>query len=152
MPSIGRDPRPTIETVTAALVELVEPIIDDLANEDPAFAVETYFDPLKVCSLPAANLASSDCSIDGYYERNVDATRPWILYADDVTPARAQFTIIHELGHHLLATTAAPLLDDLDAIGGSASGAIHAEEAVCHRFAGHVLVAPRASHCDVTRL
>lgn len=140
MASTGRVPRPTIDTVTTALVELVEPIIDDLANEDPAVAVEAYFDPLRVRSLPAASLSSSECSIDGYYETNVDPKRPWILYADDVAAARARFTILHELGHHLFATSAASLLDDLDAIGGSATGATQAEEAVCHRFAGHVLI------------
>lgn len=140
MASTGRRPRPTIDTVTAALVELVEPIIDDLANEDPADAVEAYFDPLRVRSLPAASLSSSECSIDGYYETNVDPNRPWILYADDVAAARARFTILHELGHHLFASSAASLLDDLDVIGGSAAGATQAEEAVCHRFAGHVLI------------
>ncbi len=149
MPSSGPVPRPTIENVTAALVELVEPIIDDLANEDPAVAVEAYFDPLKVRSLPAANLSSSECSIDGYYETNVDPNRPWILYADDVAAARARFTILHELGHHLFATSAASLLDDLDVIGGSAAGAIQAEETVCHHFAGRVLIRQQLVDAEV---
>jgi hypothetical protein len=140
VPNSGQYPTPTIASVTAALVEFVAPIVDDLASEDPIVAIETYFDPLKVRCLPAASLSSSDCSIDGYYETNVDPARPWILYADDVTPARARFTILHELGHHLLFTTAALLLDDLDAIGGSAPRAIQAEEAVCHGFAGRVLI------------
>jgi IrrE N-terminal-like domain len=140
VPSTGQDPRPTIGTVTTALVELVAPIIDDLANEDPAVAVEAYFDPLRVRSLPAMHLSNSECSIDGYYETNLDPARPWILYADDVSPARARFTILHELGHHLVATIAERLLDDLDVIGGSPAGAIQAEEAVCRRFAGRVLI------------
>ncbi|MBI4933148.1 MAG: ImmA/IrrE family metallo-endopeptidase [Actinobacteria bacterium] len=95
---------------------------------------------MRVRSLPAAELSAGECSIDGFYETNVDPTRPWILYADDVNPARARFTILHELGHHLLATAASELLDDLDAIGGSALGAIKAEESVCHGFAGRVLI------------
>jgi hypothetical protein len=37
-------------------------------------------------------------------------------------------------------TSAAELLDDLDVFAGSAELAIHAEEAVCHRFAGRLLV------------
>ena len=132
--------RPTIESVVEALVEYVAPYIDDLAREDPAAAVELYFEPVKVRSLPAAELSAGECSIDGFYETHVDPSRPWILYADDVNPARARFTILHELGHHLLATAASELLDDLDVIGGSADGAIKAEESVCHGFAGRVLI------------
>lgn len=140
MSSPGPSPQPTVATVTAALLELIAPIADDLATEDPTEAVEAYFDPLRVRSLPAANLSASDCSIDGYYETNVDPVRPWILFADDVHPARARFTILHELAHHLIATTAASVLDDLDVIGGSPAGAMQAEELVCHRFAGRVLI------------
>ena len=114
MTSGGRTARPTIESVVRELVGHVEHCIDDLSSEDPAAAVELYFEPIKVRSLPAAELAGGECSIDGFYETNVDPTRPWILYADDVNPARARFTILHELGHHLLMTAAAELLDSIN--------------------------------------
>jgi hypothetical protein len=144
MADVGRVARPTIESVIGALVEYVAPCAEDLAREDPAAAVEIYFEPVKVRSLPAAELSPGDCSIDGFYETNLDPRRPWILYADDVNPARARFTILHELGHHLLATAVSELLDDLDVIGGSALGAIRAEESVCHGFAGRVLIPQHA--------
>ncbi len=63
-----------------------------------------------------------------------------ILYADDVAPERARFTILHELGHHLLASSATHLLDDIDLLAGDRSEPSAVEEAVCHRFAGLVLV------------
>ncbi|MFT3855703.1 MAG: ImmA/IrrE family metallo-endopeptidase [Ilumatobacteraceae bacterium] len=132
--------RPTLDTVTEALIELVAPYLDDLATEDPSAAVETYFEPVAVKSLPSARLTSGDCSVDGFYESNVDPARPWILYAADVVAERARFTILHELGHHLLNTTAAHLLDDIDMLGATYRGAVEAEEAVCHRFAGKVLI------------
>lgn len=136
----GQIERPTIEAVVDELVGHVAHCTDDLSSEDPAAAVELYFEPVRVRSLPAAELASGDCSIDGFYETNVDPTRPWILYADDVNPARARFTILHELGHHLLVTVAAELLDAIDKIGGSAVAANKVEESVCHGFAGRLLI------------
>mgnify|MGYP000844860833 FL=1 len=140
MASGGRTARPTIESVVSRLVGHVEHCIEDLSSEDPAAAVELYFEPVRVRSLPAADLAGGECSIDGFYETNVDPTRPWILYADDVNPARARFTILHELGHHLLMTAAADLLDSIDQIGGSTVAASRVEESVCHGFAGRVLI------------
>jgi hypothetical protein len=99
-----------------------------------------YFGPIGCQALPSAGITRGSCSIDGYYAADVDPLRPWIFYADDVHEDRARFTVMHELGHHLLATAAATLLDDLDVLGGSAEAAILAEEAVCHRFAGNLLV------------
>jgi hypothetical protein len=86
-------------------------------------------------------MAPGSCSIDGYYVVDID-TKPWIFYANDVHEDRVRFTILHELGHHELVTAAASLLDDIDAVGNrpSGGGAIQAEESVCHRFAGNLLV------------
>ena len=112
----------------------------DLRSEDPAAAVELYFGPIGCQPLPSASIVRGSCSIDGYYTPDVD-TQPWIFYATDVHPDRARFTVLHELGHHLLVTVAAALLDDIDVVGaGTGSGAIQMEEAVCHRFAGNLLV------------
>lgn len=68
MTSGERTTRPTIESVVGQLVGHVEHCIDDLSSEDPAAAVELYFDPVKVRSLPAAEMAGGECSIDGFYE------------------------------------------------------------------------------------
>lgn len=139
----GRAARPTIGSVVDELVRYITHCIDDLSSEDPAAAVELYFEPVRVRSLPSAELAGAECSIDGFYEASLDPGRPWILYADDVNPARTRFTILHELGHHLLMSAAADLLDAIDQIGGSPEAAIKVEELVCHAFASQVLIPQR---------
>jgi hypothetical protein len=137
----GRARSPTLESIVSALLaHLDDDIRADLASEDPATAIELYFGPIGFQPLPCSRLTSGQCATDGSYDSEIDPSRPWIIYADDVHETRVRFTILHELGHHLLVTTAAALLDDIDAMGGGGDGTIHAEEAVCHRFAGHLLV------------
>lgn len=131
---------PTVESIASALLALVpEDVRVDLRSEDPAIAVELYFGPIGCQALSSRSFVAGDCSIDGYYVSGLDS-KPWIVYASDVHLDRARFTILHELGHHLFVTVAAELLDELDVLGGSAEGAIRAEEAVCHRFAASLLV------------
>jgi hypothetical protein len=131
---------PTLGSVAASLLQHVDDEARaDLRSENPAAAVELYFGPIGCQPLPSAKVVHGSCSIDGYYTTDVD-TQPWIFYADDVHRDRVRFTILHELGHHLLVTLAAALLDDIDVLGGSADGAIQTEESVCHRFAGKLLV------------
>ncbi len=132
---------PTFGSIAAALLEHVaEEVRADLRSQDSASAVELYFGPIGCQALPSASITRGSCSIDGYYTADVDPRQPWIFYANDVHEDRARFTILHELGHHLLVTTADSLLDDVDILGGSAEGAIQTEESVCHRFAGNLLV------------
>jgi hypothetical protein len=135
------DRRATLNSITAALLGHVSTEAQaDLRAEDPFAAVELYFGPIAFQALPSRKIASGDCSTDGYYDPYIDPIQPWIFYADDVHERRVRFTVLHELGHHLLATSAVALLDDLDRLGGSPEGAVQAEEAVCHRLAGHLLV------------
>lgn len=132
----------SIATIAEKLVELIdEQVLDDLRSEDPVSTVELYFQPVGLRSLPPAGLAHSDCSVDGFYEASVDPNKPWILYESGVAEERVRFTVLHELGHHLLATAGADLLDDLDRIGGPVRGRAQlAEERVCHHFAASVLI------------
>jgi hypothetical protein len=74
--------------------------------------------------------------VGGYHGSQIDPKQPWIIYADDVHETWVHFTILHELGHHLLVTMAAELLDDIDVLGAGGGGATHTEDAICHRFAG----------------
>jgi Zn-dependent peptidase ImmA (M78 family) len=132
---------PTPETIVSALLDhLADDVRADLRSEDPATAIELYFGPIGFQPLPGARVAKGQCATDGYYDNQIDPRRPWIIYAEDVHETRVRFTILHELGHHLLVTVAAELLDDIDVVGASAEGAIHTEEAICHRFAGKLLV------------
>ena len=136
----SRSRSPTLESVAVELLSyLTEEIQEDLRAEDPTIAVEVHFGPLACQPMPRSKLSQGSCSIDGLYVPEVDV-KPWIIYADDVHKDRVRFTIMHELGHHLLATIAAALLDDIDAIAGSGERAITVEEAVCHRLAGRILV------------
>ena len=90
--------------------------------------------------LPPARISGDNCSVDGYYEKYIDPTRPRILYSDTGGAARARFTILHELGHHIFNTVGESLLDDLDRIAGPTGDPTDVEEAACHQFAGEVLV------------
>src|SRR5438128_1023017 len=131
---------PTVASVTADLLAAVPPDVRaDLTEEDPAAAIEVHFPPVRIKALPVAHLGD-DCSTDGFYDSEIEPGRPWILYADDASPERVRFTLLHELGHHLLATSATHLLDDIDRIGHSPEGAKRTEELVCHAFAGNLLV------------
>lgn len=132
---------PTIESITAQLIALVpNDARGDLVDEDPASAIAVYFEPVGLRKLPRRSLIADDCSTDGYYEPFIDPAQPWIIYADDVAPPRVRFTLLHELGHHLFNTSAAPLLDDLDRLGGSSERARRLEETVCHQFASELLL------------
>jgi Zn-dependent peptidase ImmA (M78 family) len=131
--------RVTHITIARDLLGLIEDdVLEDLRSEDIVAAVETHFSPVRVKAMPATEMVGTEsCATDGFYEAVIDSERPWILYADDVAPSRARFTIIHELGHHLLVNQGASLLDHIDGLG---SDAVGAEEQVCHQFAGLVLI------------
>ena len=133
--------RRAIQEIVTKMISLVPTdALEDLRSEDPVSAAEVHFEPIRVHRLPSAEISGGDCSVDGYYDPFVDPERPRILYSDDVVTERVRFTIIHELGHHVLNTVGASLLDDLDQLGGSAESAIQAEEMACHQFAGQILV------------
>ncbi len=138
MPSTGRR---SVEAVASDLHGLIPSgALVDLRSEDPGLAVEVHFPPVVVHPLPAVNFRGAECSIDGYYEATLDPDRPSILYSKEVVVERARFTILHELGHHLLNGSGAHLLDDLDVLGGSGAGAARLEEATCHQLAGRILI------------
>ena len=128
------------EIVTKMIALVPADALEDLRSEDPATAAEVHFEPLRVHRLPSAQITDGDCSVDGYYEQFVDPQRPRILYSGDVVAERARFTVIHELGHHIVNSVDPSLLDDLDRLGNSPEEASQAEEMVCHQFAGEILV------------
>ena len=135
--SFGKD----VREVVAKMLELVPPdALDDLRNENPVLAAEVHFEPLKVRRLPLGGFNGEKCSVDGYYESSIDPNQPHILYSDSGNPARATFTILHELGHHIFNTVGQILLDDLDQIAGPSGDPALVEEVACHRFAGEILV------------
>jgi hypothetical protein len=95
-------------------------------------------------SLPAASpFASQRCECDGYYESTLTPGRPWILYRDDVAPGRVRFTLMHELGHHLIWAVDPQLLDLIDSAAGDLHDLVDLEERVCHRFVSTLLVSDK---------
>lgn len=138
--SVGA-PTPTVEAIASAMVGSIEDeTLLDLRTEDPAAAVELHFAPVRVMPLGPRAGAMSTCSTDGFYDGETGSV-PTILIADDVAPARARFTLLHELGHHLLVAHVAHLLDDIDQVAGARADPQEVEEKVCHQFAGRVLIA-----------
>jgi hypothetical protein len=110
----------------------------------PARAIRRHFPTVSLKALPAASpFASQQCECDGYYESTLTPGRPWILYRDDVAPGRVRFTLLHELGHHLIWDVDPQLLSLIDAIAGDRSDPARLEERVCHRFASTLLVSDK---------
>lgn len=136
--------QPKLSAVVDQLVGLIGPDAAlDLGYEDPVTAIELHFNPLRVVPMPDFGGLGDRCSTDGFYEKLLDPVHPTIVFDSSVSPTRARFTIMHELGHHLFATVGAHLLDDLDVIGRSAAGAMLAEEKACHEFAGRILISDK---------
>jgi len=131
----------SIDTITSALLAtLTDEEAKLLGTDEVQDVLVERFGPLGLRQLPARVLASDECSTDGYYEAIVDPVMPWIIFADDVAPARTHFTLLHELGHHLFATRATHLLDELDQASRVDESSQVLEERICHEFAGRLLV------------
>ncbi len=108
---------------------------------EPAAALERWFHPVAVREVDLAESFSSDlCSCDGYYDSEITPGQPWILFRPDVVWERVLFTLLHELGHHLIRHVDDELLDMVDQIAGLAGDPEHVEEQLCHGFAGEILV------------
>lgn len=129
---------PKLDSLADALLAHVQPVATELV-EDPVTTIEVLFGPVRVCALPQA-WTSDECSCDGYYDTHVDPERPWILYDSSVTPKRRAHTLLHEFGHHLLATECCELLDGLDELAGDDGDSQAWEERLCHRFAARLLI------------
>lgn len=91
------------------------------------------WDDLRVRPVPESQ-TDSGCSVAGaYIEQSVP---PVIAVAESASRGRRRFTALHELGHHLLRTTAslAEILASEDDDG------LSLEEAACNSFAGQILL------------
>lgn len=77
---------------------------------------------------------TDECGCDGMY---VSRPRPTIVYVPTPNSRRENFTLAHELGHHLIRANDAvnSALGDIGDDGG-----VEAEERVCDAFAGRILV------------
>lgn len=122
------------------MINSIAPEVRDALREgEVGTTLREHFAPLQVQPMNDREGRIDNCSTDGIYETSMTDT-PTILYADDVAPARARFTLLHELGHHLLATQFTGLLDSIDDLAGDRTSPAQVEERVCHEFASRVLV------------
>jgi hypothetical protein len=97
--------------------------------EDPAEWVPALFDGLSV-GARSASPGGGRCAVDGTYD---PGPPPRIHYADDVTLARQRFTVLHELGHHLIEYD--DRLNDLDI-----PDVQRRDEEICNEVAASVLL------------
>lgn len=128
----------SLDALVDVLLAHVEPVATELI-QDPEDTIEAIFPPVRIRALPDA-WTSDECSCDGFYAADIDPLRPWIVFDSSVTPRRRAHTLLHELGHHLVATECCELLEDLDRIAGDEGNVQSWEERLCHRFAARLLI------------
>ncbi|GAA3885710.1 ImmA/IrrE family metallo-endopeptidase [Streptomyces lannensis] len=73
------------------------------------------------------------CSVAGTY---LSGSPPQIAVADSATPARRDFTALHELGHHLQQNS----FDLMDVFERQGDGGVLLEDAACDAFAAEILL------------
>ena len=103
---------------------------DDLVHDSIA-TIELLFDGLSVTRRPPSP-SGDGCGVDGTYN---PGPPPRIVIADDVVPARQVFTVLHELGHHLIENDGP--LNELNI-----SGDDRRDEAICNEVAASLLIPP----------
>lgn len=85
----------------AEALRLLAAIPDDLRDElaeDPQTTIELLIEDIEIHTRPPAPPLAR-CAVDGVYH---PGPPPRISIADDTTDARRRFTLLHELGHHLI--------------------------------------------------
>lgn len=98
----------------------------DFANDaEAAFAVQ--YPEIALVAVPAG---SGTCAIDGAYR---PGPPPTIEYAMDTSAERRHFTLLHELGHHLIELD--PVLADFDG-----QDTDRRDEDICNRIAARLLI------------
>jgi hypothetical protein len=134
--------------------DVVTPIVDwmiervpaddrDELRQDPLNTIRTLWPDLQLVPLAGLPAGNDDCSCDGYYDTELVPGRPNLVFATDPSPRRVRFTLLHELGHHIIRTAAPELLDLIDDSAGddaTPDDLRDTEEHCCHTFAGTILV------------
>lgn len=126
--------------IVELMAELVPAAVRASLVADPAAQIPLRFRPARTYALAELPAGHDECSCDGYYETDVLPGVPLLLYRDDASPRRVRFTLLHELGHHLVRHVAPDLLDLLDEAAGRHGSPGALEERACHLFAGRLLV------------
>lgn len=108
---------------------------------DPVSAIPKLFDPVQLREVDLGEAIVSDrCSCDGFYDSEITLGTPWILFRHDVVHERLLFTLLHELGHHVVRHVEPSLLDVVDELAGPSGDVEETEEELCHAFASEILI------------
>jgi len=130
-----------IESIVDRLLALAQEAVRAELAGDPQQVISTRFAPLKLAAFEGGTRVSDDCSCDGYYLDGGGLLRvPAICFRADVDQARVRFTLLHELGHHLLRAVAPELLDLVDEAAGVDGDPGAVEERTCQAFAAALLL------------
>lgn len=125
-------PSPRIDPHAEALRLVAEQVpLEHHADliDDPQTTIEMLF-PTMTVSSRSPSPGGDGCGVDGTYN---PGPPPRIVFADDVIPARRRFTLLHELGHHLIEHDGP--LNELDV-----SGVERRDEAICNEVAASILI------------
>lgn len=119
---------------------MLKVVTDDMRAElihEPVAALHRRFG-LRV--QPFEGFRGDDCSCDGMYDANLVPGQAIVFY--DPTPSRERqlFTLLHELGHHIIASVDPDLYDMIDMAATRSEELEHIEESACHTFAGEILL------------
>jgi IrrE N-terminal-like domain len=126
----SRHPRAAIERHTRRLLDSLDPDVRDGLSIDP-IAVITARLKVRVQLRPERS-GTGHCSIDGSYFPDP----PRISVAESLSRRRVNFSVLHELGHHLQADDA--ILADI--LWHEPDGGTGLEEDVSDAFAAEVLL------------
>lgn len=108
---------------------------------DPVSAIPKLFDPVRLREVDLGEAMVSDrCSCDGFYDSEITPGTPWILFRHDVVHERLLFTLLHELGHHVVRHVEPSLLDVVDELAGPNGDVDQTEEQLCHAFSSEILI------------
>ena len=109
------------------LGEVDRDLLPELA-EDPETVIPVLFDGVLVSAKGPS--PKGHCDVDGTYNPHPPVT---IEYADDVAPSRQRFTMLHELGHHLIFND-----DALNTL--AVTDTERPDEAICNEVAASILL------------
>jgi hypothetical protein len=109
------------------LADVDQDLLPELA-EDPETVIPVLFDGVIVSAKRPSQRGR--CDVDGTYNPNPPIS---IEYANDVAPSRQRFTMLHELGHHLIFND-----DALNAL--AISDTERPDESICNEVAASILL------------
>jgi len=132
-----------VDDLVKRMVALLDAMALDSLGKEPHRTIQALYPKLRLCALAGTSFTSDECATDGYYQHADPLLGSAAIFYDEyVAPERIRFTLIHELGHHLIRSVDPTLLDAIDQLAGANGNPEIIEERACHTFASYVLIPP----------